>query len=152
MATLVNPIETEDCVLATLEMQDDSLCSLAVTTGSAREISRHRFCFRNLTAESNTEPYANTTDPWTFVGDTPEIQEEIQAALAEFKPLPEKFAGQFYRFYYALKNKTELPVTLADARAALELITALYDSAQTRQAVALPIADDHPQYSGWQLL
>ena len=148
--TLVNPIETEDCVSASLEMSNGSLCSLSVTTGSAREISRHRFCFSNLTAESNTEPYANTTDPWTFIGDTPEIQESIDSALKQFKPLAEKYAGQFYRFFHALKDGTELPVTLNDSRAALELITALYKSARTGQAVSLPISDDHPYYSGWQ--
>jgi predicted dehydrogenase len=148
--TLVNQIETEDCVSASLEMSDGSLCSLSVTIGSAREISRHRFCFRDLTAESNTEPYANTADPWMFVGDTPEIQESINSALKQFQPLPEGFAGQFYRFYHALKDGTELPVTLNDARAALELITALYESARTRRAVSLPISDDQPYYSGWQ--
>jgi len=148
--TLVNPIETEDCVSASLEMSDGSLCSLSVTTGSAREISRHRFCFSNLTAESNTQPYANTTDTWIFVGDTPEIQESINSALEQFKPLPEGFAGQFHRFYHAIQNNIELPVTLNEARAALELITALYESARTRQAVSLPIAADQPNYSGWQ--
>jgi predicted dehydrogenase len=148
--TLVNPIETEDCVSASLEMSDGSLCSLSVTTGSAREISRHRFCFRDLTAESNTEPYANTTDPWLFVGDTPEIQASIDLALQQFQPLPEGFAGQFYRFFHAIQNNAELPVTLHDARAALELVTALYESARTRQAVSLPLAEDHPDYSGWQ--
>ncbi|HEU0296586.1 MAG TPA: Gfo/Idh/MocA family oxidoreductase [Anaerolineales bacterium] len=147
---LVNPVETEDCVSASLEMSDGSLCSLSVTIGSAREISRHRFCFRDLTAESNTEPYANTADPWMFAGDTPEIQESIDSALQQFQPLPEGFAGQFYRFFHALKDGTEIPVTLNDSRAALELITALYESARTRQAVSLPISDDHPYYSGWQ--
>jgi len=148
--TLVNPLETEDCVSASVEMGDGSLCSLSVTTGSAREISRHRFCFSNLTAESNTEPYANTADPWVFVGDTPEIQESIDSALNQFQPLPEGFAGQFYRFYHAIQTKTELPVTLDDSRAALELITALYDSSRNRQSVSLPISNDHPYYSGWQ--
>ena len=148
--TLVNPIETEDCVSASLEMGDGSLCSLSVTTGSAREISRHRFCFSDLTAESNTEPYANTADPWTFVGDGPEIQGSIDSALKQFTPLPEGFAGQFYRFFHAVQNNTELPVTLYEARAALELITALYQSARTGQAVSLPFSDDHPCYSGWQ--
>ena len=148
--TLVNQIETEDCVSASLEMSDGSLCSLSVTIGSAREISRHRFCFRDLTAESNTEPYTNTADPWTFVGDTPEIQEAIDSALKQFQPLPEGFAGQFHRFFYALKYGTELPVTLNDSRVSLELITALYESARTGQAVSLPVSDDHPYYSGWQ--
>ena len=149
-ATKVNPIETEDCVSASLEMADGSLASLSVTTGSTGEISRHRFCFKNLTAESNTASYSNTSDPWTFTGDSPEITDRINEALTRFTPLPERFVGQFYRFSEAFRNGTELPVTLADARASLELITALYYSAQTGQAVNLPIGSDHPKYASWR--
>jgi predicted dehydrogenase len=43
-----------------------------------------------------------------------------------------------------------LPVTLADARRSLELVTALYHSAATGVAVHLPIASDHPRYNGWR--
>jgi predicted dehydrogenase len=149
-ATRVNPIETEDCVSASLEMADGSLASLLVTTGSAAEITRHRFCFSNLTAESNTKPYANTTDPWTLTGDSPELDKRIEETLTRFMPLPEGFKGQFYRFYQALQNNTELPVTLADARASLELITAIYHSAQTGQAVELPLGSDHSKYASWR--
>jgi predicted dehydrogenase len=149
-ATLVNPIETEDCVAASLEMADGSLASLSVTTGSAVQITRHRFCFSNLMAESNTEPYESTTDPWIFAGDSPEVQKQIEETLSRFEPLPEGFEGQFYRFYRALQNNTGLPVTLADARASLELITAIYHSARTGQVVELPIGQDHPGYAGWR--
>ena len=68
-----------------------------------------------MTAESNTTPYDNTADPWTFTGDAPELEEQIEQALARFELLPENFAGQFYRFHHALQNGTELPVPLADA-------------------------------------
>jgi predicted dehydrogenase len=149
-ATLVNPIETEDTASVSLQMADGSLASLSVTTGSAREISRHRFCFSNLTAESNLQPYANTGDDWTFTGDTPEVDEGITAALGRFEPLPEGIEGQFYRYYQALQSGQEFPVTLADARASLELITAIYYSARTRRTVELPILDGHPLYAGWQ--
>jgi predicted dehydrogenase len=148
--TLVNAIEVEDCVSASLEMADGSLASLSVTAGSTVEISRHRFCFSNLTAESNTQPYHNSHEPWTFTGDTPEIEAQIQATLARFEPLPERFPGQFYRYAQSLHTNTELPVTLADARAALELITALYHSIETGQVVELPISQDHPKYANWQ--
>ena len=150
-ATLVNPIETEDCISASLEMADGSLASLSVTTGSALQISRHRFCFSNLTAESNTEPYRNTGHPWTFTGDSPELTKRIQTVLDRFVPLPEGFEGQFYRFYQALQHQAELPVTLADARDSLELITAIYHSAETRRVVDLPITEDHPKYTGWRV-
>ena len=150
MKTAVNPIETEDTVAAALEMADGSLATLAVTTGSSREISRHRFCFANLTAESNTTPYNSSSDPWHFHGDTPEIQAQIDAVLAEFVPLPERFVGQFYRFHQSLTQGTNLPVTLADARQSAELLTALYDAARKETAVSLPITPDHPLYQGWQ--
>jgi predicted dehydrogenase len=149
-ATLVNPIETEDTASVSLQMADGSLASLSVTTGSAMEISRHRFCFSNLTAESNLQPYANTGDDWTFTGDTPEADERLAAALARFEPQPEGLHGQFSRYHQALQSGQAFPVTLADARASLELITAIYHSARTRQTVELPIQDGHPLYAGWQ--
>jgi predicted dehydrogenase len=121
-----------------------------VTTGSAAEISRHRFCFSGLTAESHTAPYRNTTDPWTFTGDSPELAQQIEGALAGLELLPEGFEGQMSRFYDALVNGAELPVTLSDARDSLELITAIYHSAATGQAADLPLDRDHPMYAGWQ--
>jgi predicted dehydrogenase len=148
--TLVNPIETEDTASAALEMADGSPASLSMTTGPSVQITRHRFCFSSLTAESNLQPYRNTADPWTFTGDSPEAEKQIEEALANFVPLPEGFAGQFYRFYQALQDDTEFPVTLADARASLELITAIYHSAETGQAVELPIGKDHPKYANYR--
>jgi predicted dehydrogenase len=147
--TRVNPIEVEDCAAVALEMADGSAASLGVTLGSVQEITRHRFSFSGLVAESNTRPYTNSGEPWTFVGDTPELTEQIEATLAEFRPLPEHYAGQFYRFYDALRQDREPPVTLADARLSIELITAMYYSSETGQSVALPIGADHPRYASW---
>ena len=84
------------------------------------------------------------------LGDSPEIDARIAEVLRGFVPEPEGFAGQFQRFHDALASGTELPVTLADARAAVELITALYHAARTLQPVSLPLAADHPLYGGWQ--
>ncbi len=147
--TLVNPIETEDTLTATVEMTDGSLASLAVTTGSPQEISRHRFCFSGLVAESNTLPYTSSHEPWSFIGDSPQKDAQIRETLQRFEPLPERFPGQFYRFYHALRTAAPLPVTLQDARASLELITALYYSVDTGQDVELPIDRNHPYYGGW---
>jgi predicted dehydrogenase len=152
LATLVNPIETEDTASISLQMADGSLCACSLTTGSATEISRHRFCFSSLTAESNLRPYSNTGDDWTFTGDTPEIDARIAETLARFEPLPEGKEGQFYRYAHAMQTGQALPVTLADARASLELITAIYYSARTQQSVELPIGRNHPMYAGWQPL
>lgn len=148
-ATRIHQIEVEDCASVSLELADGSLASITATVGSTPEITRHRFCFQNFTAESNTDPYNNSYDPWTFSCDTPELQAQIDAALTRFVPLPQRFPGQFYRFYQALANGTELPVTLADARASLELITAMYYSGREHVPVELPIGMDHPAYASW---
>ena len=40
-------------------------------------------------------------------------------------------------------------MTLGDARRSVELLTAAYYSAMTGEAVALPLAAEHPFYGGW---
>ena len=148
-ATRVNPIEVEDCAAVSLEMADGSLATVSATLGSAAEISRHRFSFANLSAESNTEPYTNSADPWIVTPDSPEAEARIAATLERFEPQPEGYTGQFARWLAAVTGGGELPVTLADARASLELITALYVSAREGGPVPLPLDPDIPAYKGW---
>lgn len=146
---LVNPTEVEDTLVVSLEMADGSLAALSVTFGSWVEITRHRYCFENLTAESNTSPYAaHTSDPWTFTARTQAVEAQVKEALAGFHPTPpEGFAGQFECYYHAVEAGLPLPVNLVDARAAIELVTGVYYSADTRQVVDLPIGNDHPYYT-----
>jgi len=147
---LVNPTEVEDTLSVSLEMADGSLAALSVTFGSWIEITRHRYCFENLTAESNTMPYAgHTSDPWTFTGRTPAIDAQVCEALALFEPTPaEGFVGQFERYADAVRTGCPMPVNLSDARAAIELSTAVYYSVDSRQPVDLPITNQHPYYNG----
>jgi predicted dehydrogenase len=145
--TRVNQIEVEDCVAISMEMADGSLGTISVTLGSLAEISRHRFTFRNVTAESNTEPYANSREPWNFSFNATQNEAQMKEALTDFVPVPERYAGQFYHFYQALRDGSVLPVTLADARAALEIIAATYYSSEKNVAVPLPIGPGHPRYA-----
>lgn len=147
---LVNDTEIEDTLAVSLEMANGSLAALSVTFGSALEISRHRYCFANLVAESNTSPYAgHTADPWQFKGVSPEVDAQIEQALAEFTPEPpEGFVGQFARLYDAVASGSELPITIADGRRAIDLVTGVYYSMHTGQVVELPIQPDHPYYNG----
>jgi predicted dehydrogenase len=149
-ATRINKIETEDCAAASLRMRSGALATLAVTLGSMEEISRLRFCFADVTAESALTPYNPGAEPWRFIASSPAVAAAIDAALADFEPKPERFAGQFLRFHDALTGRGELPVTLADARASLELVTALYHSAARGAAVDLPIGPGHERYESWQ--
>ncbi len=149
-ATRVNDIETEDCASVSLELADGGFATMSATLGSPDEISRHRFSFERLSAESNTAAYENHRDPWSFVADTEDDQAAIDAALATFEPGPELYKGQFARLAAAVRAGHRPPVTLADARCSLELLTALYWSADQDVDVALPVERTHELYGGWQ--
>ena len=79
----------------------------------------------------------------------PQQQRIVDAAVAEVAPAPDRYTGQFLRLHRALTEGGPLPVSIADARPSLELVTAAYHSARTGQAVQLPIGSDHPLYGGW---
>ena len=147
-ATLVNEIETEDSAVITLRWANGALATLSATLGSMVEISRHRFTFENLTAESGTAPYTNSFDPWQFTA-APGHEQAVTAALDEYRPGTEDYIGQFERYALARAAGEPPPVTLADARLMLELVTALYLSARTDREVTLPLDRADPGLGGW---
>ncbi len=140
-ATRVNPIEVEDCAVASLEMKSGALVSLAATLGSQREI---------VTFESALEPYRPGDDPWTILPASPEAEARIAKALEDWRFVPSRYEGLLASYHAAIVDDGPLPVTLADARQSLELVTALMHSAETGHAVALPIGADHPKYRSWR--
>ncbi|MGR9080391.1 Gfo/Idh/MocA family protein [Rhizobium leguminosarum] len=148
-ATLVNPIEVEDTAALSVRMQNGSLATLSMTLGSRKEISRLRFCFNDLVAESIIEPYTMGRDPWTFVAGTEEHQARIDEVLAAYVPGEDGYTRQFELFHKAIVEDTDPPVTLQDARNSLELVTAAYFSQRTGQPTPMPIAADHPLYRSW---
>jgi predicted dehydrogenase len=148
-ATRVNDVEVEDCAAATLELADGSLATLTATLGSSRELTRHHFTFEALSAASGLDPYTSSSEPWEITPDSPEALERVEAAMATFAPGQEGYVGQLERLAHALDTGGAPPVTVGDARATLELLTALYASARTRQEVTLPLPDDHPDRHGW---
>lgn len=150
VSTRVNPIETEDCATVSLKMKNGALVSSSATLGSRQQISRLRFCFENLTAESNLEPYDPGRDPWTFTAKNIREDRRITEALRSFTPPASDFTGQFIGLHESIRNHAQLPVTLFDARRSLELVTAIYSSASTGQAELLPITSSHPGYRDWQ--
>ena len=149
-ATRVNPIEVEDCAVANLEMESGALAALAVTLGSAKEISRLRLCFEHVTFESSLAPYSPGDDPWQIVPTSPEAEARFAEALKGWRPVASRFEGLMASYHQALETAGPLPVTLADARRSLELITALYHAAESGEAVALPIGRSHPKYGSWR--
>lgn len=147
--TLLNDIEVEDSMALAVRMANGSLATLSMTLGSREEISRLRFCFKNLVAESITAPYTMGNDPWKFVAGDPAHQEKVDAALAAVEPHADHYARQFELFAQSIAGDTDPPVTLQDARNALELVTAAYHSDRTGQPVPMPLKADHPLYGSW---
>jgi predicted dehydrogenase len=147
--TLVNKIEVEDTMALAVKMQNGSLASLSMTLGSRKEISRLRFCFADMVAESILEPYTMGRDPWVFTAGEPEHQARIDAALADYEVKEDGYTRQFELFHQAIVDGSEPPVTLQDARNSLELVTAAYHSQRTGQPTPLPITADHPLYRSW---
>jgi predicted dehydrogenase len=148
-ATLVNDIEVEDTMALAVKMRNGSLAALSMTLGSREEISRLRFCFHDLVAESITEPYTMSRDPWRFVAGSQDRQELVDQALAGHQPTEDGYTEQFRRFHAALEADGEPPVTLQDGRNALELVTAAYHSQRTGRPTVLPIGPQHPLYRSW---
>ena len=79
-----------------------------------------------------------------------EAEGRIADALAGHRFVPSRFQGLIGAYHAALATGGPLPVTLADARRSLELVTALYHSATTGAVAGLPIEADHPMYRGWR--
>jgi predicted dehydrogenase len=150
LATKVNPVETEDCAAIVFEMVSGALVTSSVTLGAAEEISKFRFCFTDLTAESpGTPPYRPAEGEWRFVPRGARQQGEIDAALRSFVPRQEYFAGLVEALHPALEGHADWPLILQDAYRSLELASAIYYSAATGTAVELPLAEDHPVRGGW---
>ena len=108
-ATRVNPVEVEDCAVASLVMQSGALASLAATLGSQREVSRLRLCFEHATFESAPTPYSPGDDPWEIVPASPETEDRISAALAGYRAVPPRYEGQFAAYHAALTTAPPCP-------------------------------------------
>lgn len=149
VATRVNPIEVEDCVSASVALESGALASLTATLGAANEISRLRLMFENVTFESDHEAYSPGNKPWTILPRNDKAKAAIDALLKDWTHVPQRFETQMALFHAALVSGGPLPVTSADSRRALEIVTAFYHSSETRTEVTWPIGPDHPKYESW---
>ncbi|MEO6012896.1 MAG: Gfo/Idh/MocA family oxidoreductase [Devosia sp.] len=149
VATRVNPIEVEDCISASVELESGALGSFTASLGSADEITRIRLVFDNLTIESDHAPYNPGALAWKILSRNDGTKSAIADLLKDWKDVPPRFTTQMARFHDSLTSGTPLPVTSADSRRALETVTAFYYSSRTRQEVIFPIGTDHPNYRSW---
>jgi predicted dehydrogenase len=149
VATRVNPIEVEDCISASVELESGALGSFTASLGSADEITRLRLVFDNLTNESDHAPYNPGAAPWKILPRNEGTKSAIADLLKDWQDVPPRFTTQMARFHEALLGRGPLPVTTEDSRRALEIVTAFYYSSLTHQEVVFPIGTDHPKYKSW---
>ncbi len=149
VATRVNDIEVEDCISASVELESGALGSFTASLGSADEITRIRLAFENVTIESDHAPYNPGAAPWKILPRNEQTKSAIDNLLKDWKDVPPRFQTQMARFHDHLSDRGPLPVTSADSRRALEIVTAFYHSSETRTEVRLPIGPEHPKYQSW---
>ncbi|WP_374625619.1 Gfo/Idh/MocA family protein [Devosia sp.] len=149
VTTRVNPIEVEDCISASVEMASGALASFTATLGSADEISRIRIAFENVTFESDHAPYNPGGAPWKILPRNDATRVRIDELLQDWQDTPPRFETQMRLFWEALESGGPLPVTSADSRRALEIVTAFYHSSETHEDVRFPIGPEHPKYESW---
>lgn len=150
LATLVNPIETEDTAALLFDLEGGALATSSVSLGGARDETRLRLVYEHLTATSDTNPYAPGLGAWRFVARDPARQGAVDAVVNAMPSRPEGFAGFLAEVARALTGEANTAVTLGDGAASIELVTAIYASHRSGTRVALPLAQDHPLRRGWQ--
>jgi len=149
VATRVNAIEVEDCISASVEMESGALGSFTATLGSADEISRIRLAFENVTIESDHEAYNPGKALWKILPRNDAAKAAIEKLLANWVDVPSRFTTQMRLFWDALEGIGPMPVTSADSRRALEIVTAFYHSSETHTEVQFPVGAAHPKYRSW---
>ena len=102
-----------------------------------------------MTFESDHEAYSPGNKPWKILPRSDEARQKIEMLLKDWRHVPQRFETQMARFHDALAGKGEMPVTSADSRRALEIVTAFYHSSETRTEVRWPIGPGHPKYHSW---
>ena len=150
VTTRVNEIEVEDCASASLLMENGALATISATLGSVEQISRLRMAFENVLIESNHEPYSPGQDPWKIIPASDKVAAEIDVLLSDWTPVPIRFHTQMKLFHEALVGGGPLPVTTRDARQALELVTAFYESSESGREVKFPVGPESAKYKSWR--
>ncbi len=147
--TRANAIETEDCAAISFEMANGAIATSSITLGAARNETRLRFVFDHLTATSGLNPYLPGDTPWSFEARNPSQQSEVDTFVSKCRSKAVGFGGFFLEIAKNLNGFQSTAVTLDAGVRSIELVTAIYHSARSRERVALPISEEHPLYGGW---
>lgn len=147
--TRVNDIEVEDCASISFVMENGALATSSITLGAAKDTSRLRFVFENLTATSGTSPYNPAEDEWTFEARGRVTQDDVDAIISKVDFVHSGFAGFFEALANCLQNDGKNAVIIEDGRRSLEIVSMMYQSARSCAIVQAPITEGDAFYDGW---
>lgn len=150
LATLVNPIQTEDSAALIFALEGGALATSSITLGNARDETRLRFVFEHLTATSHTNPYAPAEGKWTFTARDPGRQQAVDAVVDAAPVGRSGFAGFLTEVARSLDGLPNRAVGFEEGAASIALVTAIYAADRSGVPVDLPLKGDNPHYSGWQ--
>jgi UDP-N-acetyl-2-amino-2-deoxyglucuronate dehydrogenase len=144
METLREPIESEDTCAATVRFRSGALVC----------------CYGTMTAQRPTHGFdvigerASTHFPWALESADQGWREESLREVLDICPDPSQpqalnpHTPYLSAVFDAILQGLPLPVAPKEARAAIEICTAIYASALTRQSTALPLSEKDICYGG----
>ena len=103
-----------------------------------------------LVLEKSTPAGAFTAQVSFASGDNPAAVEALKALRPQVAHIPESFLGQTYQtrlFLESIINDTEMRVPIEVPRNHVEVVRAIYKSAEEHQPVTLPLDKNDPFYS-----
>ncbi len=137
-ATLDREIEVEDVSMAMIRFANGALASVTNSALSPRQETYIRIDYQRATVEL-THLYGYTRDNWRFTL-APNVQEEGNTLAQAWHSFPpdtgSTHAAQLSDFIANMDARTRPLTSGDDARRTLELLTAIYKSAFTGEAVA----------------
>jgi len=147
--TLKMDIEVEDTAAAVVRFRSGALGQVLTTVNCQDNRSRLEIYGTTLHAVSSEDAYQSTKEPFHLSAADPAYLESVQREADELAPSgpPYLQIGMVEDFVGALEEGREPLVTVAECRRSLELVTALYRSAMTGEAVSFPIEKTDPFYS-----
>jgi predicted dehydrogenase len=149
-ATLLARIETEDTAVATLMFRNGALGVIEATTATRPTDLEGSI---SVLGEGGTVEIAgfavNRMKVWNFVDARP----DDQGVMEHYSVNPPNVYGFGHQAYYehvvdCISNGTPTLVDGEAGRKSLELITAIYESIETRREVTLPVRPVHSKLGG----
>ncbi len=148
-ATLKLDIEVEDTTTAVVHFRNGALGQILATVNCQDNRSRIELYGTDLAAVSSEDAYQPTKEPFRLSAADPAYLRTVQQEADELVPSGPQILlwAMVEDFVGAIEEGRQPLVTAAECRRPLELVTGLYRSAITGEAVRFPIQRTDPFYS-----